>query len=206
MNTLPTRGRIAAVLALLALGSSLRAQDPDPLAKLDPASRRAVELLIDSARAEGLPTRQLISTVQHGNSKHVDGPRIAAVVRTVFLSFREARVALGPNFASDELEAAAAALQAGIPTDAVTELRSARRGKSITVPLVVVADLVTRGVPRDAASSAILQLWLGGAGDADLLTLPQRVQTDILSGATPGDALQHQTKQIPIRLPPSKLP
>ncbi len=206
MNRRNVRRALSALLAVAMAAPSLRAQGPDPLAKLDTASRRMVQSLIDSARAEGLPTQPVISKAQEGVSKHVSGPVIARVVRTVFLSLRQARATLGSGANRDELTAGAAALQAGIPAAALIDLRHAGRGKSITVPLVVLADLVTRGVPRDTASRAILQLWQGGAGDADLLGLPRAVEQDIVSGAAPGDALLNRARTIPIRLPPAKVP
>jgi hypothetical protein len=208
--SLPTvRGRCSALLALassLALGLPLHAQQRDPLARLDSASRRIVEALIDSARVAGLPTRQLVSIAQEGVSKHVDTGRVLSAVRTVLLDLREARSSLGANASPDELDAAAAALQAGIPPAALTELQGARHGKPMTVALVVLADLVTRGVPREIASSAIQQLSMGGAADGDLLALSHGVQQDILSGAAPGDALRQRVRQIPVKLPPSKVP
>jgi len=205
MRQLLRRG-VAALLALSVVAPVLAAQGPDPLAKLDTASRRVVRSLIDSARAEGLPTQPIVSKAQEGVSKHAAGPLIARVVRTVFLSLREARATLGESANRDELTAGAAALQAGIPATAIIDLRQAGHGKSITVPLVVLADLVSRGVPRDTASRAILQLWMGGAGEADLMGLSQSVGQDILSGAAPADALLSRARKVPIRLPPAKVP
>ncbi|MDE3152057.1 MAG: hypothetical protein KGL93_07400 [Gemmatimonadota bacterium] len=200
------RRGMAALLALGVTAPMLAGQGTDPLAKLDTASRRVVLALVDSANAEGLPTAPIVSKAQEGVSKHAAGPLIARVVRTVFLSLREARATLGEHANRDELTAGAAALQAGIPATALIDLRQAGHGKSITVPLVVLADLVSRGVPRDTASRAILQLWMGGAGEADLMGLSQSVGQDILSGAAPADALLSRARKVPIRLPPAKVP
>jgi hypothetical protein len=206
MNRLAMRGGLVALLACAVAAPSLLAQGPDPLAKLDTAGQLLVRSLVDSARAEGLPTEPVMSKAQEGVAKHATSPAIAHAVRTVFLSLREARHTLGPSASRDELTAAAAALQAGIPASALTDLRINSHGKSIMVPLVVLADLVTRGVPRDVASHTILQLWMGGAGDADLLGLPTAVEQDIVSGAAPGDALLNRARTIPLRLPPGKVP
>ncbi|HEX8725099.1 MAG TPA: hypothetical protein VF737_06930 [Gemmatimonadaceae bacterium] len=200
------RRGIATLVTLAVIAPTLSAQGNDPLAKLDSASRRVVQALIDSAKTEGLPDQPLVSKAQEGVSKHAAGPLIARVVRTVFLSLREARAVLGERANRDELTAGAAALQAGIPATAIIDLRQAGHGKSITVPLVVMADLVSRGVPRDTASRAILQLWMQGAGEADLMGLSQSVGQDILSGAAPADALLSRARKVPIRLPPAKVP
>ena len=200
------RRGIATLVTLAAIAPALSAQGNDPLTKLDSASRRVVQALVDSAKAEGLPDQPLVSKAQEGVSKHAAGALIARVVRTVFLSLREARAVLGERANRDELTAGAAALQAGIPATAIIDLRQAGHGKSITVPLVVMADLVSRGVPRDTASRAILQLWMQGAGEADLMGLSQSVGQDILSGAAPADALLSRARKVPIRLPPAKVP
>jgi len=206
MTRFNTRRVVAALLGVIMAVPALAAQGPDPLAKLDAATRRVVQSLLDSARAEGLPQEPVLSQAQLGMSRHASGTRIAQVVRTVFLSLREARATLGASANRGELTAAAAALQAGIPTSALVDLRASGHGKSIMVPLVVLADLVTRGVPSDTASHTILRLWMGGAGDADLLGLPKAVEQDIVSGAAPGDALLNRARTIPIRLPPAKVP
>jgi hypothetical protein len=206
MSLLPMRTRLAALLVLSFLAAPVGAQNRDPLSRLDTASRRIVDAMLDSARAQGLPTKQLVSKAQEAVAKHADAAHLLAAVRTVFRDLREARTTLSSKASPDELEAAAAALQAGIPTSALAELQVALRGKPMTVPLVVLADLVTRGVPKETASSAILQLSMVGAGDADLLALSHGVQQDILSGAAPGDALNQRVRQIPVKPPPSKVP
>lgn len=206
MSRLSLRRMFAAFVAVAVAAPVGLAQGPDPLAKLDSATRQIVQSMLDSARGEGLPTKPILSKAEQGLALHVAGPRIAAVVRTVFLSLREARMSLGPKADQDEMTAGAAALQAGIPTTALIDLHQAGHGKPVTVPLVVLADLVTRGVPRDTASREILKLWLGGAGDADLLGLPRAVGQDIVSGAAPGDALLNRVRTIPLRPPPAKVP
>ena len=202
MKPASVRARLVGVLALFALTAPLSAQERDPLAKLDSATHRAVQSLIDSARDEGLPTREIVSKAQEGVSKHAKPDLIVLNVRKVFLSLRDARAALGPKAVPDELDAAAAALQTGISPASLTELQAARGGKPMTVALVVLADLVTRGVPRELASSAVAQLSMAGTSDSDLQALSHGVQQDILSGATPGDALKQRVRQVPVKLPP----
>lgn len=199
-------GGIATLLAVAVMAPAIAAQGPDPLASLDSATRHVVQSMVDSARAEGLPVEPVISQAQLGLARHAPGPLIASVVHKVFLSLRVARASLGDKASGDELTAGAAALQAGIPASALVDLHQAGHGKSVMVPLVVMADLVSRGVPRDAASRAILQLWTQGAGEADLMGLSQSVGQDILSGAAPADALLSRARKVPIRLPPAKVP
>lgn len=205
--------RIVWSAALLALPVVAAAQDPefrprdlDPLSRLSEATRYSIELLFDSARVAGLPTWPLESKALEGISKRVDGRRIVAAVRLVFRSLRDARSALGPGATADELTAAAGALRVGITPVELGHLVRTRHEKQLTVPLVVLADLVTRGVPRDTASQTIFQLWQRGAADDDFLGLWRGVERDIVSGTDPGVALLNRAREIPSRGPPSAPP
>lgn len=196
----------SAVLLVAAFASSAFAQERDPLARLEPTVRYALEGLLDSAQLAGVPTAPLQSKALEGISKRIDGRRILTAVRNVFKSLREARAVLGPRASSDELSAAAAALRVGITTTELAHLARSRHEKQLTVPLVVLADLVTRGVPRDTASSTIFQLWQRGAADDDFLGLWRGVERDIVSGTDPGVALLNRAREIPSRGPPAVAP
>ncbi len=191
-------GRVAVMLTL-AFGSAASAQERDPLVRLSPTVRYAVEVLLDSARLAGLPTRPLESKALEGLSKRQDDRRILLVVRNVFRSLREARLALGPAANEDELEAAASALRVGVTNNELSQLARTRKGKPVTVPLVVLVDLVSRGVPRDTASQTIFQLWQRGVADDDFYGLWRGVERDIVSAADPGAALLNRAREIPNR-------
>jgi hypothetical protein len=213
VSSLSPRRAVAALLLLLALAPSSRAQDGsppqrvlDPLARLNEAARYQIELIFDSAKVAGLPTAPLESKALEGISKRIDGKRIVAAVRLVFRSLREARVALGTSASTDELNAAAGALRVGISNAELAHLARTRREKPLTVPLVVLSDLVTRGVPRDTASQTIFQLWQRGAADDDFLGLWRGVERDIVSGTAPGAALLNRAREIPSRGPPPATP
>jgi hypothetical protein len=186
--------------------TTARVRELDPLARLSEATRYQVELLLDSARVAKLPTAPLESKALEGIGKRADGRRIVAQVRLVFRSLRDARAALGPSVTLDELKAASGALQVGITTAELGHLARTRHEKQLTVPLVVLADLVTRGVPRDTASQTIFQLWQRGAADDDFLGLWRGVERDIVSGSAPGVALLNRAREIPSRGPPQAAP
>jgi len=186
--------------------SAFRARDLDPLARLNVQTRYQVELLLDSARMAGLPTGPLESKALEGISKRVDGRRIVTAVRAVFRSLRDARASLGPKATPDELIAASNAVRVGITNDELSYLGRTRHEKELTVPLVVLADLITRGVPRDTASQTIFQLWQRGAADDDFLGLWRGVERDIVSGTAPGVALLNRAREIPTRGPPPAAP
>jgi hypothetical protein len=195
-----------ALCALAALGvpalapASAGAQQGDPearLAKLDPASRRQVEALFDSAARAQLSPDVLVMKTLEGISKGKPGAQIVTVVRRYFEALKQARTALGDSVRRDELVAAAGAVQAGVKPSAIAKLRSSRAGREITVPLVVLGDLVSRGVPTDDASSAIIRLTQGGALDSDFRGLWRGVEQDIVSGVPPAAALDRRAREIP---------
>jgi hypothetical protein len=201
------------LFALSCLAVPARAQDDaghvrdfDPGSYLDATSRYAIDLVIDSARVAGLPTAPLESKAREGIAKRVDARRIVVAVRSVFHSLRDARAALGTSATPDELEAAASVLRVGVTPADLARLVRTRHEKQLTIPLVVLSDLVSRGVPRDTASQTIQQLWQHGAADEDFLGLWRGVERDIVSGAAPGVALLNRAREIPSRGPPSAAP
>ena len=191
----------------MAPAQEVRDRSADPLGRLDPQTRYAVEMLLDSARLVGLPYGPLESKALEGLSKRASGRDILYAVRKVFRTLRDARSALGAGATSDELTAAAGALRVGISGAELTRLAATHDAKaSLTVPLIVLSDLVSRGVPRDTASLTIFQLLQHGAADDDFLGLWRSVERDIVSGTDPGAALLNRARQLPTRGPPSAGP
>ena len=197
----------AMVSAALLQPLALLAQDPDPLSRLDPNTRFTVEVIIDSARVAGVPTRPLLLKALEGSAKHADNRHIVAAVRSVFHAELDVRVALGSTLDESEWTSAVSALQSGVPLEVLSKFRGDHAGKPLTRALVVMTDLIQRGVPMTEASSAIMQLWQRGAADGDFYGLWKNVEQDILSGQNPGTALQQRIREFPGRLTPgSKIP
>jgi hypothetical protein len=186
---------------------ALFAQDPDPLSRLDANTRFSVEVIMDSARVAGVPTRPLLLKALEGAAKHAPNGRVIAAVRSVFHAELDVRVALGSALDESEWTSAVSALQSGVPLEALAKFRGDHSGKPLTRALVVMTDLIQRGVPVNEASSAIMQLWQRGAGDGDFYGLWKNVEQDILSGQNPGTALQQRVRDYPGRVTPgSKIP
>jgi hypothetical protein len=198
--------RAIACAATILLGAlhpvALVAQDPDPLSRLDTQTRFTVEVIIDSARVAGVPTRPLLLKALEGAAKHADNRHIIAAVRSQFRAELDVRVALGSTLNESEWTSAVSALQAGVPLEALAKFRGERTGKPFTRALVVLTDLIQRGVPVPEASSAIMQLWQRGAADGDFYGLWKNVEQDILSGQNPGTALQQRMREVPVRVAP----
>jgi hypothetical protein len=196
------RAALAACCVLLLPAATSTAQEPQLLSRLDPSSRYAIEVLLDSAARLGLPPEALLSKTLEGISKGAPAPRIVQVVKKYFAALKCARSTLGTDSSVDELSAAAGALQAGVDPKTITNLRSSRKG-SILTPLVVLADLVSRGVPQDDASTAIVGMSQKGAVDSDFMGLRRGVEQDILGGSPPGAALDRRAREFPGRAPPA---
>lgn len=202
----PAATFMAVALATVLMASGAGAQDSvSPLVKLAPQTRYNYELIIDSARKMGIPTARLESKALEGISKRAVDRQILTAVRNEFRALRDARNALGPKRSDDELSAAAAALRAGITAAELSNLSHARQGK-LTVPLVVLVDLMSRMVPRETAYQTIFSLYRAGAGDDDFNGLWRGVERDIVSGTDPGVALLNRAREIPPRVTPPVSP
>jgi hypothetical protein len=197
---------LAAPLAAgaLLLVSALTAAAQDPLAKLDPASRNVIDVVMDSALVAGLPTRSILSRALEGVAKKAPNRAIVDAVRRRLVSLRTAHAVLG-GVGPDELEAAASILEAGAKPEQLGKFRVRTAGRSDLEAFTVWADFLARGVPKDEASSAITKLWQDGADDATFRSLWNNVQSDILQGLNPGTALQNRIRESPMR-PPTTAP
>jgi hypothetical protein len=198
--------RLAAACAALCamIVPSLVAQEPDRFDKLDPASRFAIEQVIDSANFLGLPTSYLRSTALQGIALKVDGRKIVDAVRRDFGFLKAARAALGPT-SEQELVAGAAVLHAGAKPAQLAPFRARQKGRSDIQAFTYWADLIQRGVPSEEASSAITKLWQDGADDDTFAGLWNAVQSDIMKGLNPGAALQNRIRETPGRPTPNKV-
>lgn len=185
--------RVVALSVLLLAVASLRARgqevtDPRLVARLDSATRAALVPTLDSARADALPMEPLIEKALEGASKRAAGARIVTAVRTLRTDLAAARAALGAGSSEQEIVAGVSALRAGAHPASLQQLRTDRPGRSLTVPLAVLADLVSRGVPVDTAISVVATLERGGAADQDFVALRRNVERDVRAGALPAIA------------------
>jgi hypothetical protein len=187
---------IAALLAVAVAPAAL-AQDPRLTSKLDRETVGVVSRIVDSARVAGLPTEPLIAKALEGASKRAPGDRIAATVRSYASALHAASAALGARSTEPEIVAGAGAILSGIDPAALTRLRTSGASRSLTMPLVVLADLVSRGVQSDTAAGAVYLATRAGARDTDFLALRRAVEQDIRSGASPAAATALRVRTLP---------
>lgn len=195
------RSTTLALATLLALAGAAAGQDPR-LASLEGAARAAVVAQMDSARADGLPTEPLVQKALEGLSKGARGDRIVAAVRGLRLRLGVAADALGGDADEAALVAGAAALYAGAEPGTLTELAAARHDASLAMALVVLADLVERGVPANDASSAIVSLARAGVDAAGFSAFRTRVEHDIDAGAEPAASTALRLRGLLLSRPP----
>ncbi|HEX6537428.1 MAG TPA: hypothetical protein VF041_22800 [Gemmatimonadaceae bacterium] len=188
-----TRTLWFAAAALCAFASaapaqSLASRDGRLSGRLDSATVVRVEAIADTTRAAGLPTEPLIDKALEGASKHASPERIVDAVRGLARRLAVARTALGADASDADLLAGAGALYEGVSSDDLTRLRRARRAQPVALPLVVLADLIERGVPAGTATRIVLDVARSGAGDDTFASMRRDVELDIRAGAPPAIA------------------
>jgi len=196
-----TVGALGVVLSLSRVASAQRSDDAR-LARLDSTTRVAVVVVLDSARKSRLPTEPIIDKALEGSKKGAESERIVIAVRGLFAELRTARSALGTGASTDEINAGANALHAGLPMRNLAQLRAASQhaGRSrVTLPLTVATDLVARGVPVGVASDVILSLAKAGLRDADFTVFQRNVRLDIERGADAATAAQTRARGAMLR-------
>lgn len=216
------RSVVLVVLATAAVGR-LEAQQPAtarpvsaeavPLAPMAPMSPTAAARLLspavaaivraetDSAAAAGLPTDPLVLRALEGQQRGATPDRIRTALVTLRGRLRTAASAVGSTASEAEYVAAAGALSAGLPLEAIAGFRRERPKGSVAVPLVVASDLVARGVPVPATAKTITELLTRGADDRALLALRTAVQSDIAYGNAPRLAIESRSRGILAALP-----
>lgn len=206
------RTRIGALAAAACLTSarSIGAQRaPAPLsaadlpAQLAPATRQTIARLGDSLRASRLPDEPLYAKAAEGVLKGADDARILAVVRKWARELGEARMSLGSDAEDAELVAGASALHVGATPAMLKALRDthlattgAGARTSLAMPLVALADLLTRRVPASVASAAIDSLVARRAPGDDFGALRAAVERDIDAGRTPEASVVARTQGL----------
>jgi hypothetical protein len=163
---------------------------PDPLINVrDPQLRAVVATELQLASNKGLPTSPLIAKALEGQLKAAPSARIQLALKTLAGRMELARTRLGT--ATDaELIAAADALAAGVPP------------RSVTLPIGVLTELVTRGVDPTRATREVLTLIGKGATPQQLLLLGDEVGGDVRRGQAANAALDLRVRGLMLVLAP----
>ena len=188
----------ACVLTLfLALATtSAHAQDTPFDAITDAPARTAIRAIIADAAARGLPTAPLVTKVREGLAKRATPDRIRSATALLMNRLAIAAEAIAPSRSSDELAAAADALQAGIPAATLRDMRALWPAKPLTVPLGVLAEMVANGVSRAVATRRVRDLLVKGASLTQFASLGTTVRNDIAAGLAPDAAMELRSKGV----------
>jgi threonine synthase len=182
------RPRLALIAVCALCAWPLAAQEStSQLGRLDAATRAAVLMLVDSARAGRLPVEPLVAKALEGANKGATGERIVAAVRALVHDLEQARTALGAGSSDVELEIGAEALRTGAPAAALAALRARRPRQSLAVPISVLIDLVAAGVPADSAAGAVLAV-ADRLSDERFLGFRRDIERSVALGASPAAA------------------
>ena len=186
------------VACTTALAAQQEQRDRTLPPQLSASARATLEHIIDSARVAGLPIDPLYSKVREGVFRSADESRVIAAVQRLGRDLGDARDALGDSAAPEEVAAGANALRAGIRAADLTRLRDARRKADhpLTVALVVLADLATRGIPPAMAASSVNELVTRNVSDGSLMSFRQNVERDLTGGRSPASAIDSRTRAL----------
>lgn len=200
-----------AVILTPSAASAQKGAAPDassiPDSAFDRRSRDELRRIVDAARADALPAAPLVSRALQGAARRVPGPRVVALLRAHADSMRAARYALGSQATGDELDAGATALRAGASRAALRRVRVARPAGEATTALVVLTDLLSRGIEAGEAADALTSL-AGRAPDSTLLSLQAAVARERLtdSPARLREIVERFSRRLPPGPPPPPLP
>ena len=160
---------------------------------------------MDSARQDGLPVEPLVQKALEGASKGAPNDVIVDAVRALHTRLRRASTALGDGASNSELVAAAGALYVGVPSGTLEDLAQSRSEESLSVSLVVLTDLIRRGVNRDTAADVVRSLVRARVDEDGMARFRKQVERDISSGASPGTAATSRARGMLLqrRVPPS---
>lgn len=187
--------RAAGALALLsAVAASVAAQQPRVPA--DPASVPELRAEFERATSLGLPTGPLVAKARQGYLAPASPARIRDALRALTDRMVTARTALSPVHSELELEAGAHALQAGIPARVLRDLRAADPGRSLTVAIGVLQELVVRGVPLKQATASVDAMVRRQMADVVIASVGRNVQGDVASGLAPSVAMDVRSRGV----------
>jgi hypothetical protein len=184
--------RVIGVTAMsyLAITGSLEGQQRDPrlVGRLSPAAIDSVTALTQRASAHALPIEPLIQKALEGQSKGATEGVILRAVEDLLDRLELASAALGRESSEAALVAAAGAIHLGVSTETLRSVVTAYRSESLAIPLVVLTDMIRKGVAPETASKVIVQLAEAKIDLEGLQRFRRLVERDIDQGATPGEA------------------
>lgn len=176
-------------VALVLVGAARsEAQDARLSGRLDPATAAAVATVVESARAEGLPTEPLVQKALEGRSKGAPGEAIVDAVSALARDLATARAVFGTGVPDDVLVLAAAALDAGATPAHLERLRPHGEREAFAGGIAGLVYLLSRGVPAEQSLQLIDEMLAARLPATDFASLQQLVERDLMAGAPAAEA------------------
>ena len=169
----------------------------------------SVQELVQSLREQGVPAGPLWDKALEGASKNVPEGRFAAGMRGYGQRLVNASNTLPDPADQSALVAAADALQRGVPESALRDVAgqaSGRSGAESAIPLVVLGDLVSAGVPVEDARSVVGSALKRGQGPREMLVTSWAVRDLIGKGQPPANAARQVGRAVGRGQPPTSVP
>lgn len=204
MRSLAVWVTVAGVLA----PGPLHGQTRDLAARLDPELLRAVQPILESAREDSLPLAALESKVLEGAAKGVPIEQIRAAALRLASELRYARGVLRAGLpevalAEGEITATALAIRQGVPPEELLGLwQAGGEHGSLEIPLVVVGELVRRGIPSDASVRLMIHAIESGTPLNTAAQIPSKLDFHLPGATGPQAALHQAFRSLGIPLPP----
>ncbi|MCA0374939.1 MAG: hypothetical protein LCH84_04680 [Gemmatimonadetes bacterium] len=162
--------------------------------RFDTLTAAVLRGIFEEAADRGIPTKPLISRALEGAARKVPNARIIRTVREWSDALATAKFALGDGTSLEELDPAAAAIRAGIDPRTVASVRATRPPGTAVTALVVLTDLVVRGVPPVTAREAVASIGRLPRSDDALMGLQAIVAKNSQRG--PGMALDALNRYV----------
>jgi hypothetical protein len=175
--------------------------------RFDSVTVLSLRSFLEVAAEQGIPIGPLVNRALEGAARRVSGVKIMQVVRAHAVALVEAREVLGAGTPVAELDAGATALRAGVDLKSLAAIRASRPIGSATIPLMVLTDIVQRGVPAVEAREAVTTIARLPASDEALKGLQLTVAKNAVRG--PGmavDALNRYLRGTVSGATPSSAP
>lgn len=174
------------------------AQQPTLPERISGPTRVALERLIDSASAAGIPREPLYDKASEGVLKGANTDQVVRAVRNLVARLGEAQTALGVSADRSLLGAGVSALMAGVSPAELKRLAhppgAQPNPSTLSMALVTLVDLVANRVPLPTATSSIQNLIDHRATERQFSTLRSDVERDILAGTEPEASLAHRVR------------
>lgn len=198
----------------LAVPAAVAAQSPGAAlaSRVDDATLRAVQPILQAAARDSLPVATLESKVLEGVAKGRPADQIGRVVADLATEFLTARAALragvpGRAIADGEVVAAALATRQGVAPEVLRALWASRPdGGSLEIPVTVLSELVRRGIPVDDASLVMAHVVRTAVPLQITAQIPGKVDGALGAGAAPAAALVEALRTLRIPAPAGRRP